>query len=432
MKLKLAFARKVAVGLIAVGSLACLATDTFAANRTWTSSNITALSYRVKWGAAFASNWSDNTVPTVADTAVFGTNAFNQYSLQVQPNTSVGGVRFNSTGTNSYVFGTNGLSIGSQGITNNSGRQQTFGQVTTLLADQTWSSGAGGSRLVFNNVNLDGTQLTSSTDVLINTLQNSAGTSSVLNVSGGNMLVVGGGPDANTDFVVTSGVLTTNDAAQGANYDSSMSSLSVSGGTYNNTLVNGPSGSTNWTDVSLTSSGTIDLMDAGGVMVTNGYAQTGGTLNQYVGWDAGQGLFSSVVQATDIVGEPTGPITLGGAMNIDFGAAGDHVFQVGNTWSLFQGVNAGGAAASNFSALTLANVDVNSPYAGLSFTQYGTEFFTPKGTDGTWLVFQAQSGNLVVVPEPSTIVFAGLGVAMSGWTMWKKRRLSKLLAAKAG
>jgi hypothetical protein len=29
-------------------------------------------------------------------------------------------------------------------------------------------------------------------------------------------------------------------------------------------------------------------------------------------------------------------------------------------------------------------------------------------------VFQAQSGNLVVVPEPSTIVFAGLGVAMSG------------------
>jgi len=95
-------------------------------------------------------------------------------------------------------------------------------------------------------------------------------------------------------------------------------------------------------------------------------------------------------------------------------------------------VNAGGAAASNFSTALLDNVDAGSPYAGLSFTKYGTEFFTGPATNGTWLVFQAQTGNLVVVPEPSTIVFAGLGVAMSGWTMWKKRRLSKLLAAKAG
>ena len=119
-------------------------------------------------------------------------------------------------------------------------------------------------------------------------------------------------------------------------------------------------------------------------------------------------------------------------MNIDFSAAGDHVFQFGNVWNLFQGVNAGGAAASNFSAVALNNVDSGSPYAGLSFMQNGSEWFTPQGTDGTWLVFQAQTGNLVVVPEPSTIVFAGLGVAMSGWTMWKKRRLSKLLAAKVG
>jgi hypothetical protein len=285
--------------------------------------------------------------------------------------------------------------------------------------------------LVFNNVDLAGTQLSSSTDAQINTLQNGGG-ASVLTVTGGNMLVVGGGPDADTDFVVTSGVLTTNDQAQGANYDSSLSSMTISGGTFNNTLVGGPSGQTNWSDVSLSSTGTVDLMDAGGVLNTNSYSQTGGTVNQYVGWADGQGLFNSTIAATDQDGFPTGPVTLGGTMNIDFSAAGDHVFQVGNTWGLFQGVNAGGAAASNFSTVALNNVDSNSPYAGLSFTQYGTEWFTPKGTDGTWLVFQAQSGNLVVVPEPSTIVFAGLGVAMSGWTMWKKRRLSKLLAAKAG
>jgi len=76
------------------------------------------------------------------------------------------------------------------------------------------------------------------------------------------------------------------------------------------------------------------------------------------------------------------------------------------------------------------------PYAGLTFNQVGSEWktdpFVGRGGQSQWLVFQSQSGNLVVVPEPSTIVFAGLGVAMSGWTMWKKRRLSKLLAAKAG
>ncbi|RLS47829.1 MAG: PEP-CTERM sorting domain-containing protein, partial [Planctomycetota bacterium] len=65
-------------------------------------------------------------------------------------------------------------------------------------------------------------------------------------------------------------------------------------------------------------------------------------------------------------------------------------------------------------------------------TEWSTQPFVGAGGQQQYLVFQAQSGNLVVVPEPSTIVFAGLGVAMSGWTMWKKRRLSKLLAANAG
>jgi hypothetical protein len=109
---------------------------------------------------------------------------------------------------------------------------------------------------------------------------------------------------------------------------------------------------------------------------------------------------------------------------------------LGMVWNLFQGENftAGSASApnnaSNFSALVLADNGSGSPYAG-AFTRFGQEWTSPVATDGTYLVFQAATGNLVVVPEPSTIVFAGLGVAMSGWTMWKKRRLSKLLAAKA-
>jgi hypothetical protein len=116
---------------------------------------------------------------------------------------------------------------------------------------------------------------------------------------------------------------------------------------------------------------------------------------------------------------------------------GSNPLNVGLVWNLFQGVNftAGSPSAvnnaSNFAQLVLADGGSGSPYAG-TFTQFGQEWKSPVAGDGTYLVFQAATGNLVVVPEPSTIVFAGLGVAMSGWTMWKKRRLSKLLAAKVG
>lgn len=432
MRSKFSFARMMATGLMAAGFIAGLSTETFAANRTWTSSNISASSYRQKWGTAFASNWAGNTVPTTADVATFGTNAFGIYNLQVQPGTEVGGLRFNNTGTNSYVFGTNGLSIAGQGIVNNSGRQQTLGQITTLLANQTWSGSGAGSSITTNNVELNGKNLTTSTDVTINTLSQTPQTLSTVTVNGGSLGVWGGGPDDHVNFVVTSGFLTTNDAAQGANYDSSQSNLTITGGGYNNTLVNGPIGDTNWNLVTM-SGGSIDMMGVGANLVTNSYTQSGGTVTQYVGWDAQQGLNNSSIQSTNQSGDPVGPITLGGAAVVDFSAAGSHVFNIGDKWNLFQGVNTGaGAAATNFSAFSLSNVDGSSPYAGLSFTQFGSEWKAGPGTDGTFLVFQAQTGNLVVVPEPSTIVFAGLGVAMSGWTMWKKRRLSKLLAAKAG
>lgn len=432
MRSKFSFARMMATGLMAAGFIAGLSTETFAANRTWTSSNITASSYRAKWGTAFASNWAGNIVPTTADVATFGTNAFNQYAIQVQPGTEVGGLRFNNTGTNSYVISTNGLSIAGQGIVNNSGRQQTLGQITTLLANQTWSGSGAGSSIVTNNVELNGKTLSTSTDVVINTLTNTPATPTTVTVNGGSLGVWGGGPTSTVNFSVTSGFLTTADNDQGANYDSSQSDLTITGGGYNNSLVNGTAGSTNWNDVTM-SGGAIDLMGTGGNLVTNSYTQSGGTVTQYVGWDGAQGLFNSTVQSTNQSGDPVGPITLGGAAAIDFSAAGSHVFNIGDKWNLFQGVNTGaGAAATNFSAFSLTNVDGSSPYAGLSFTQFGTEWKAGPGTDGTFLVFQAQTGNLVVVPEPSTIVFAGLGVAMSGWTMWKKRRLSKLLAAKAG
>jgi hypothetical protein len=421
MKLKL-FARKVAVGLIAVGSLACLATDTFAANRTWTSSTVTTAN-RNKWGTAWATNWAGQLLPGSGDVAVFGSNALAVYNPQVQEATTVGGVRFNTSPT-SYNIGGAALTIGSDGVNNQAGRNARL-NLPVLGANQTWSGGSGAS-ITANNLDVKGKNLGLSTDVTIQTLNQTGLTSSLITVAGGNSFVAGGGPSGDVNFAVSSGFLATYDADQGAGYASNESNLDISGsGTYNNAVVSGGSqiGLTVWNDVTM-SGGALDMMGANASLTANSYVQTGGTVRHYVGGVSGAPEFSTISSVE--------PFQYGGELRIDFSGAGANAFPIGTAWNLFQGTNPGGDAASNFATAVLAGVDGSSPYAGLSFTKYGTEFSTPKGTDGTYLVFQAQNGNLVVVPEPSTIVFAGLGVAMSGWTMWKKRRLSKLLAANVG
>ncbi|NCX99993.1 MAG: PEP-CTERM sorting domain-containing protein, partial [Planctomycetia bacterium] len=37
-------------------------------------------------------------------------------------------------------------------------------------------------------------------------------------------------------------------------------------------------------------------------------------------------------------------------------------------------------------------------------------------------IFSQSNGTLTVVPEPSTIVFAGIGMAMFAWSTWTRRR----------
>jgi hypothetical protein len=125
-------------------------------------------------------------------------------------------------------------------------------------------------------------------------------------------------------------------------------------------------------------------LTVGGKLVTNGYTQTAGTVKAYVGGS----------------------------------------FAIDSTWNLFQGVNSG---STNFSSAALTNVDPSSPYFGLSFTQDGTVFRTGTASDNTYREFQALTGDLVVVPEPSRIVFAGIGVAICGWTMLQTCRRGKPL-----
>ena len=193
------------------------------------------------------------------------------------------------------------------------------------------------------------------------------------------------------------------------------SNLTVSGGDY--------IGGGTYKDV-VSSAGSIQML-ANETLGTTSFTQSaGGELQMNVNDD----LSSSTVN---------GNFQLGGAFELDANNLGSNLYSPGTTWGLFSGVNytAGSPSplngASNFSVFAMSPSSSSSPYFG-TFTRFGQEWQSPFASDGTYLVFSAQTGNLVVVPEPSTMVFAGLGVAMSGWTMWKKRRLSKLLAAKAG
>jgi len=77
-----------------------------------------------------------------------------------------------------------------------------------------------------------------------------------------------------------------------------------------------------------------------------------------------------------------------------------------------------------------------SPYAGLDFSDYDNtsvqdrtdfnmvagDWITGWNSSNQRLLFSQSTGTLTVVPEPSTIVFAGIGLVMFGWSTWTRRR----------
>jgi hypothetical protein len=96
-------------------------------------------------------------------------------------------------------------------------------------------------------------------------------------------------------------------------------------------------------------------------------------------------------------------------------------------WSLFSGVNYKNGSpaalndASNFSLFALTADSSTSEYYGV-FTNSGQEWSSPSASDGSYLVFEAATGNLVVVPEPSTCVMALAGLACGGYSLFRRRR----------
>jgi len=82
----------------------------------------------------------------------------------------------------------------------------------------------------------------------------------------------------------------------------------------------------------------------------------------------------------------------------------------GNGSSILQG---------NLFAVTVAG----SNYAGLTFTgSNGVWNSTGSSPSGQALTFTEATGQLVIVPEPGSIALTGIGMALAGWVLQKRRR----------
>ncbi len=400
MKLKFAFARRVAVGFLAV-AVAAAGANAFAANYTWKGGNTTPTK---AW--ATGSNWAQSgtaaaVAPQNLSTVVIGPLGGGTSLVPVQRTINV------ATDTNT---------VQSLTFTANSYAGYTFSGAGAIVL-------APSAAIVNNNSTLTGGSTQQASVVLKNVTLN------------GNASLSGNGAPTEIYSVIDSA-----DPLNPGTLTVSSNNLILQGTTVNVNLVAG-TGSTvsldaapSFLDLTIGSAGSLGGLPGRGPGVFFGATGTGNldlqlASNSYFAVagtspTAGDGGNNYDQYATD------GAVNFGGTLNLDWAQVGSSTFTSWTTFSLFDG----GSYTGNFSQVNLAgNV---APYAGLTFNPFGSEWktdpFIGAGGQSQWLVFQSQSGNLVVVPEPSTIVFAGLGVAMSGWTMWKKRRLSKLLAAKAG
>ena len=431
MKTRLFLARVMALAFVAGGIAASLPTEAMAANRTWTNASSTLSGNKNKWGttAQYSTNWSANLNPTSLDTAVFtGAQGITQVNTIISNNTPVGQLTFG--GTTAYTFQKNSTTgsllisgnggLPNLGIVNSSSAKQTFDAGVKLGASNVEfrSTGSGNSALRFTALDVGTGRATVTNNAEVVGLVGSA--SGSYEAKGSGLQAINFAIGSTVGGLIVSGGNVTSDG------DSANTSLDVSGGNY--------VGGGVFKDVEVTS-GNLDLSGLASMSTSTagtGYQQSGsGITKMDVGWDAdNMTTFGSSVNVN------TGGFTLGGGLSLDGAGLGTASFAPGTTWNLFQGTNFTSGSASpennpsNFSQFALSNA-ADSPYNG-AFTKVGPDWVGTASNDGSFLVFQAATGNLVVVPEPSTIVFAGLGVAMSGWTMWKKRRLSRLLAAKAG
>ena len=382
MTSKFSLMRRVAAGLVAVAVVGG-STSAFAANLTWKGGQTTAAR---AW--ATASNWQPGTVPATNDSVFFGPiGSAAAYSVNIAANTNaLASATFTSAASGQYQTTGGGFLVINGAIVNNS--------------TATGAAGTGQSSVVLRNVELTGNSTLSGSGAPTEIFTSLEGAGFTLTVTGNNLIL--DGATATADIVASTG-----------------STVSLSAVVQLADLTIGPAGTV----------GGEPNRAPGSFFATTGDGdltfQNASTVNMGVA-----GLSPTAGAGGDNYDQfsTTGAVSFAGSLNIDWSQVGSSLF---NSWTEFD-LFSGGTYGGNFGSVSL--VGATGPYSTLSFTQNGSEWrsqdFVGQGGQTQYLVFQSVSGNLVVVPEPSTIVFASIGVAMSGWSVLKKRRLAKLASSK--
>lgn len=198
-------------------------------------------------------------------------------------------------------------------------------------------------------------------------------------------------------------------------------------------------GNANDSSIEVIGGGTLNIKNnrsVGELLVTSGRLELSGADSGVATVSNGATFTAGSVVAMDVAGTFPGPggydqlvsdtVTFGGALNLDLNGLTD-LGGVGDRGTLFD-IFVANSYAGNFS--TISSIG-SAPYSGLSWSlnPAGNWESSTFGANGNYLGFIPATGQLVVVPEPSTIVFAALGAAISGWHCINKRRRSRSVIA---
>lgn len=323
------------------------------------------------------SSWIGGSSPNNAggDSLIFGsTTGSNSRSASNDFTSGYSVASLTLAGTTSYTLGGNSITLLGN-ITNNTNRQQTINLDIATGAPVT-VSGTSSQRVSFGGTitNTNGLTFSSGKYALTNAI---AGGGAVTTGSSAFVTLQASAPGG-IGSLSNSGTL-----ALGSNDGAGIMTLDVT----NNVTFNSPSNL---------------LMSVG----SSGNAITPGT------------TFDQVVSTHT---------TFGGTLTMNFSGMQydpEALVTFNTAWKLFDSAGYSG----NFSSMVVTGA--TGDYANMNgiWTLENNVWVSPliNNSDGTqYFAFDQASGNLVVVPEPSTIVFATLGAAISGWHCLNKRRGSR-------
>ena len=431
-------------------------TSTYILSRSSTASLSLANGGTVTTTAAVTGTLGDAISSPIAMLGVGNFNIGSNHNLSVSGSLTGGGSIVKTGGGTLTLTGANALTA----LTIDQGAVQVNQTAFTGISGLTVDVGSAGNAGVirFNGVGVPGVGRTSASfnirmggnaNVTANANSNLEFTASEFNVANAGItspttLTLAGGGAGSSGSQQISGVIQDNSG-------SGIVNLTITGGNvWQLDGVNSYTGST--------------TINAGGRLMLNGSIDAASTTTSNGGGIYGTGTFNGDVISSGTIAP--GGVSLSGTISDSVGALTLRSLTLSGNSAVTEltitGSDAGmydqilGSSALTYAgtlALTLSDLttvyDDNTVFnlfssftstsgtlGGITLAAFGTDYdgltFSSADANGDWLStwntnnqalrFSQANGTLTVVPEPSTIVFAGIGMAMFGWSTWTRRR----------